>query len=89
MKLFKYKLSVLLDKGKVGKELKRTSLFRRPAEAQDHGGSAEGGGVGPGVLGLRGAGRGAALESVPYRRPGTQSRHEGNRTLQEGHQPRR
>lgn len=67
--------------------LKCISFFRRSPQAENHRAATEGCGVGPGVLGLGGEGGGSTLAGVSYRRPGTQSGHEGNRTLQEGYQP--
>lgn len=64
-------------------------LFRRSPQAENHRAAAEGRGVGPGVLGLRGEGGGPTLEGVSHWRPGAQSGHEGHRAVQEGHQPRR
>lgn len=62
-------------------------LFRWSPQAKNHRTTTEGCGVGPGVLSRGGEGGGSTLEGISYRRPGTQSGHEGHRTLQEGYQP--
>lgn len=83
-----YDWTALTIRGCFVQAVNLSPLSRWSPKAENHGAAAERCGLNPRVLSLRGEGGGSALAGVSHRRAGAQGGHEGNRALQEGHQPR-